>query len=168
MFTIRSVSDQGMDPFICHKVIIAERVGTKVIVGADLLFSATLALGLTIRSERHFRWWHCRCISCLTIQAILFTFWLWTAGCWRFGWGFFLGDRFPDRFQARQFQQEHKHNQDKYIWRLFIQVLRISLSGEMASAYPTILFPPPSITNHRLWLYPRAWIRSPRIQPMST
>jgi hypothetical protein len=90
MFTMRSVSDQGMDPFIGHKVIITKWVGTKVIVGADLLFPSSITLGLTIRSERCFRWRHCLCISCLAIRAILFTFWLWTAGFEDLAEDFFL------------------------------------------------------------------------------
>ncbi len=81
MFTVRSVSDQGMDPFICHLVIIAEWVETKIIVRADLLFPASLALGLTVWYMSRFWWRHCRCISCLTVRAILFTFWFWTAEC---------------------------------------------------------------------------------------
>ena len=48
IFTMRPVSDQSVDPFIGHLVIIAEWIGTKVIMGADLLFPAAFAFDLTI------------------------------------------------------------------------------------------------------------------------
>ena len=51
MLPVRSVSDQCMDSLICYLVIIAMRIGTKVIMGADLLFPAPLAFGFTIWDE---------------------------------------------------------------------------------------------------------------------
>jgi hypothetical protein len=40
-----------MDSLICYLVIIAKPIGTKVIMGADLLFPAPLALSLVVWDE---------------------------------------------------------------------------------------------------------------------
>ncbi len=48
ILSMRPVSDQRMDPFIGHFVIIAIRIGTKVILRADLLFPASFTLGFTV------------------------------------------------------------------------------------------------------------------------
>jgi hypothetical protein len=74
IFTMRPVSDQGVDPFIGHLVIIAIRIGTKVIVRADLLFPASLALGFTVWYMSCFWWRYGERVSCLAIWTVIFCF----------------------------------------------------------------------------------------------
>jgi hypothetical protein len=74
IFTMRSVSDQGLDPFIGHLVIIAIRIGTKVIVRADLLFPASLALGFTVWYMSCFWWRYAKRVPCLAIWTVIFCF----------------------------------------------------------------------------------------------
>jgi len=76
IFPMRSVSNQRVDSFICDLIIIALRVGAKVILGATLLFSSALAFGLTIWNQRCFGWRRFLGMPCLAIRAIFFGFWL--------------------------------------------------------------------------------------------
>ena len=74
IFTMRSVSDQSVDPFIGHLVIIAEWIGTKVIVRADLLFPASFTLGFTVWYMSCFWWRYGERMPCLATWTVIFCF----------------------------------------------------------------------------------------------
>jgi len=75
MLPMRSISDQCMDSLICYQVIIAKRIGTKVIMGADLLFPAALALCLVVWDEGAFRGRDCLLVFPLAaIRAVVWCF----------------------------------------------------------------------------------------------
>ncbi|MBV5347966.1 hypothetical protein JZU46_07115, partial [bacterium] len=74
ILTMRPISDQRMDPFIAHLVIITIGIGTKVIVRADLLFSASIALGFTVWYMSCFWWRYGERVPCLAIWTVSFCF----------------------------------------------------------------------------------------------